>query len=246
MDEMNNDFYTKSEVNNLLNVSATADTDEMQRDFYTKSEVDQLIDEHSGGATYVKNGLLFDLSSVPGFTTFVTTSQINLSVTTAVTIEWHGTLTGLSNTDSYNPTLGRLFAFRAGDVVSAAGFEALIELRDGSYYLGFGVNNQWIGGQSFINHFGEEIAIPLNTEITLSITVDSAGFNIYKNGALWISSSTYQSALSAIAYTYMVLMANTTTSAHQGCAGNVKALRLYNRALTAAEIQQNYSADTSA
>lgn len=201
------------------------------------------IGEGDSGEGYVNRGLLFDLRSISGFSTFISLSNLSLVVTDEITIEWRGTITGLSTTDSGNPNLGRLFAFRTGESPAYNGFEALIEKRNDDYYLGFGVNNNWIGGPSFINHFGAETTVPTDTEFTLSVTVNGEGFNIYRNGELLLSSDTYQSAFKPITYIYAVLMSNYPTGTYQGCSGNVKSLRLYGRALTAGEISDNAKAD---
>jgi hypothetical protein len=80
--------------------------------------------------------------------------------------------------------------------------------------------------------------VPLNEFIHIAVKNDGTNASVYYNGALIVATA---STATCTTTTYDVRIGNNSAASRQ-FNGQMKMVRIYNRALTAAEILQNYSA----
>ena len=116
----------------------------------------------------------------------------------------------------------------------------------GANGLGFGgtcdanTNNRWYFFEGTNNFSSSNTAITTNVWYNLVVTKSSTTYNLYTNGSLSLSGSGVDLSL-----TQYNLGRRSDGGGQFYVKGNIANTQIYNRALTAAEIQQNFNATRS-
>jgi hypothetical protein len=154
----------------------------------------------------------------------------------------------MSNDNEPYDYTGRLFTFKNSNGTDTFEVCATIDSEDTDIFdIGFKASDEYlIDSEDWLEVFSDTLpSIKFSSDFTLSITVSSTAVNVYIDGVLEASSSTYQNEFTnANLWKILYLFTNSLESPLQGTDGFLYSLRIYNRVLNEYEINYNYKVDT--
>lgn len=183
------------------------------------------------------NGPLFNTSNIGLINFDGVNDYIDLLSPTSLVLNSGGTIAAWCKWDSYNGSSWSNTIMGKGDSGWAAHHYILFKA-SGTNKLLFSVSD----GTNYLNGSGPYTRdIPLNTWFYVVATWDTASKKIYYNSNLEQSVS---STIMPINSTSSVSIGRTGTNGYY-LDGSISSLQVYNRALSASEIEQNYQAQKS-
>ena len=210
---------------------------------------------------HIKSGLVYGINpilpltginshdNVSNYNNHFDNLSIPISLQNGFTIEWRGSISDIMSNDNepYDYT-GRLFTFKKSDGTDTFEVCATMDSEDTDIFdISFKASNEYlIDSEDWLEVFSDILpSIKFSSDFTLSITVSSTAVNVYINGVLEASSSTYQNKFTnANLWKILYLFTNSLESPLQGTDGFLYSLRIYNRVLNEYEINYNYKVDT--
>ena len=210
---------------------------------------------------HIKSGLVYGINpilpltginshdDVSNYNNHFDNLSIPISLQNGFTIEWRGSISDIMSNDNepYDYT-GRLFTFKNSNGTDTFEVCATIDSEDTDIFdIGFKASDEYlIASEDWLEVFSDTLpSIKFSSDFTLSITVSSTAVNVYINGILEASSSTYQNEFTnANLWKILYLFTNSLESPLQGTDGFLYSLRIYNRVLNEYEINYNYKVDT--
>jgi hypothetical protein len=210
---------------------------------------------------HIKSGLVYGINpilpltginshdNVSNYNNHFDNLSIPISLQNGFTIEWRGSISDIMSNDNepYDYT-GRLFTFKNSNGTDTFEVCATIDSEDTDIFdIGFKASDEYlIDSEDWLEVFSDTLpSIKFSSDFTLSITVSSTAVNVYIDGVLEASSSTYQNEFTnANLWKILYLFTNSLESPLQGTDGFLYSLRIYNRVLNEYEINYNYKVDT--
>ena len=183
------------------------------------------------------NGTLANTTYSSGYLTFNGTSSTSnqgtsniLNLTTALTIEVWSYPTGWGQN-----SVGRLVERRDG--TGSLGYVFLLDNSTVTSGIRYGTNADGVGSDYTLAN-----SVSLNTWQHFTVTHTGGTATIYKNGNSIGSSSVTQPSSASGATCYIGVAGGTLGGAARYFAGNIPSVKIYNRALSAQEVAQNFNA----
>lgn len=210
---------------------------------------------------HIKSGLVYGINpilpltginshdNVSNYNNHFDNLSIPISLQNGFTIEWRGSISDIMSNDNepYDYT-GRLFTFKNSNGSNTFEVCATMDSEDTDIFdISFKASDEYlIDSEDWLEVFSDTLSsIKFSSDFTLSITVSSIAVNVYINGVLEASSSTYQNKFTdANLWKILYLFTNSLESPLQGTDGFLYSLRIYNRVLNEYEINYNYKVDT--